>query len=165
MEEIASEANVSRATLYRHFANRDEVLTAVVVQVTRERFARIVPLARAQADIGAAIVTFVRLVLDVSHEDPAVAAFFDRENVAFTKGAIVESSVELFEVGAEALALVFAGREAELRRGLSVDDASEWIMRVILSMSTVRGPRRRSKAGLEAYLSQFLLPAIASETT
>ena len=41
--------------------------------------------------------------------------------------------------------------------GVSVDDAAEWILRVILSLISVRGPRQRSPDGLNAFLRRFLL--------
>lgn len=43
---------------------------------------------------------------------------------------------------------------------MSVDDAAEWILRVILSLISVRGPRQRSPDGLDAFLRRFLLPSL-----
>ena len=68
-----------------------------------------------------------------------------------------------FELVTEFLRPVFTAHWAQLRPGVSVDDAAEWILRAILSLLTVSGPRRRSRDGLHAFLQRFLLPAIVRE--
>ena len=50
----------------------------------------------------------------------------------------------------------------QVRSGVSVEDASEWILRSLLGLLTVRGPKRRSSGALDAYLSRFLLPVIVN---
>lgn len=46
----------------------------------------------------------------------------------------------LFELVAEFLRPVFAAHWHQLEAGVSVDDAAEWILRIILSLLSVRGP-------------------------
>jgi hypothetical protein len=47
---------------------------------------------------------------------------------------------------------------------LPIDDATEWILRCILSLLTVGGPKRRSRDGLDTYLRRFLLPPIIADS-
>ena len=60
----------------------------------------------------------------------------------------------------EFLRPIFAAHWEQVRPGVSVDEASEWVLRAILSLLTVRGPRNRSRDGLHTFLQRFLLPAI-----
>ena len=70
------------------------------------------------------------------------------------------TSVALFELVTEFLRPIFAAHWEQVRPGVSVDEASEWVLRAILSLLTVRGPRNRSRDGLHTFLQRFLLPAI-----
>jgi hypothetical protein len=74
------------------------------------------------------------------------------------------TSVALFELVAEFLRPVFAAHWDQLEAGVSVDDAAEWILRTILSLLSVRGPRHRSPEGVDAFLRRFLLPALLADT-
>lgn len=163
MEAIAAEAGIGRSTLYRYFPNRDEVLKGVVVRESRRHHSRIVPRAKSEPDIGTAILTFVRLIRDAASQDPTIGAIFNRDNQIFTRRVLVESSIELFEIHARSLEQIFEGREHELRAGVTLDDAAEWVLRVTLSLLTVRGPRRRSSSGLDDYLSRYLLPVLVAD--
>ena len=71
-------------------------------------------------------------------------------------------STMLFELVTEFLRPLFATHWNQLAPGVSVDDAAEWILRTVLSLLTVRGPRDRSRDGLRTYLQRLLLPAIVS---
>ena len=76
--------------------------------------------------------------------------------IGFAEG----TSVALFELVTEFLRPIFAAHWEQVRPGVSVDEASEWVLRAILSLLTVRGPRNRSRDGLHTFLQRFLLPAI-----
>ena len=57
-----------------------------------------------------------------------------------------------------------AARDAgQLRPGLDLDEAAEWILRTILSLLTIKGPTDRNEAATRQYLATFLVPALASD--
>ena len=60
MEAIAAEAKISRATLYRYFSSRDEVLSGVVVRDSERYLERIRPRVEAEPDLGSAVLEFIR---------------------------------------------------------------------------------------------------------
>jgi len=57
---------------------------------------------------------------------------------------------------------LFATHTAEVRHDTTVDDAGEWILRAVLSLVTVAGPKRRRRPALDAYLTHNLLPAMTA---
>lgn len=162
MEVIAAEAKISRATLYRYFSSRDEVLSGVVVREAERHLERIYPRLEAERDLGQAILQFIRLTLRAALRDPHIALMFTSDESRFAGGILAESSLELFEMVADVIRRLTERKPGELRSDVSIDDTSEWIVRTLLSLLTVRGPKRRSPAALDAYLSRFLLPALLS---
>ena len=162
METIAQEANVGRATMYRHFANRDDVLAAVVLSETHRVLGELVPVARAEPDAGSAIVKLITLVVEVGPNEPTIAALVSRGNYLFTRDLLVDSADELFAMTAENVDALLAGREHELRPGVSREDVAEWVLRITISLLTVRAPRRRRNAELEDHLRRFLAPVLTT---
>lgn len=75
-------------------------------------------------------------------------------------GIIDGASVALFELVEEFLTPVFEAWSDEMAPGLAVSDASECILRAILSFLTVQGPKRRSTSAVDGYLRCTLLPAM-----
>ncbi len=161
MEAIAKRANVSRATLYRYFAGRDAVVSGVILRATERYLDRVRPRIAKQPDLGSAVLEFVSVTVRAARRDETIGMLFrSDDHVAAGIGAAEATSVALFEMVTSFLRPVFAAHWSDLRPGVSVDDAAEWILRTVLSLLSVRGPRRRSADGLERYLQQFLLPAI-----
>ena len=160
MEAVAAEARISRATLYRYFSNRDEVFSGVVVRETERYLDRIRFRVESQPDLGSAILEYVRVSLRAAQRDPVIAGLFAGDEGWLAGGVIAESSVALFEMMIEFFRPMFATHAAEVRPDTTVEDAGEWILRAVLSLVTVAGPKRRSEPALDAYLARFLLPAI-----
>jgi len=161
MEDIAKQARVSRATVYRYFAGRDAVMSGVILRATERYLVKIQPRIAGQLDLGAAVLEFVEVTLRAATRDETIGLLFKSDDYLAGVGFAEGTSVALFELVTEFLRPVFAAHWAQVRPGVSVDEASEWILRTILSLLTVRGPRDRSPDGLHALLQRFLLPAIA----
>ncbi len=160
MEDIAKQARVSRATVYRYFAGRDTVVSAVILRATERYLEKVHARIATQPDLGRAVLEFVEVTIRAARRDETIALLFKSDEHLAGIGLTEGTSVALFELVTEFLRPVFAQHWDDLGAGLSVDDAAEWILRTILSFLTVKGPRQRSRDGLDVYLRRFLLPAI-----
>jgi AcrR family transcriptional regulator len=93
MDEIATRSGLGMGTLYRHFPNKQALLTAIV----RERFEGMIELARAAEPIddpGAAFETILRSYLEAAEGDAA----FQRAllgSVGFEWAGVSEQKAEL----------------------------------------------------------------------
>ncbi len=163
MDDIARQARVSRATVYRYFSGRDAVVAGVILRAAERYLEKVQPRIAGQPDLGAAVLEFVEVTIRAATRDETIGLLFQSDDHLAGVGLADGTSVALFELVTEFLRPIFAAHWAGVRPGVSVDDAAEWILRTILSMLTVRGPRRRSRDGLHAYLQRMLLPEIVCD--
>ncbi len=136
MEDIAREARAGKATLYRHFRNKDEVVDALLEREA-ERFVRILTQAiegcdDAPGQLEAAFLVGVRFFV----EHPVLTRGRDEESglllprITANGGPLVTTGLRLFR------GVIADGVErGELRR-VDPDVAAEVVMRLILSYFT-----------------------------
>jgi len=160
IEDIAKAAHVSRATVYRYFDGRDELILGVLLRDTDRHLARIRPRVERQASLGDAIVEYVAVTVNAARRDRSLNMLFTGEGARTAGGIIAGSSVALFEAIAAFFQPLFERWNDQLRPGTDIGDASEMILRMLLSMVTVEGPKRRSDAAQRAFIERYLVPAI-----
>jgi AcrR family transcriptional regulator len=158
VEDVATEAHVSRATVYRYFAGRDDLILAVLLRESGRFQARLAGKLRKQDSLAAAIVEGVLFTVDSVREDPHLALLFTPEAAGLTT-RIAGASDALFSTTAAFLRPLLAGND-QLRPGVNVEEASEWLLRIILSLLTAPGPVERSRAEQRRFLETFLVPAL-----
>lgn len=160
VEDVAREASVSRATVYRYFPGRDAIVSGVILRETERYLARIRPRVEAHADLGDAVLEFVEVTVRAARRDETVGMLFTSDDGLDASGILRETSVALFELVEGFLAPIFDARADQLQSGLATNDAAEWVLRSVLSLLTVSGPKRRTQAGLDRYLRAVLIPGL-----
>lgn len=163
VEDVAAEARVSRATVYRYFEGRDELILGVLMREAERFLGRLGKRLQRGVDFPAAIADGVLFTLGAVRADPNLALLFAPEAAGVT-GSIAGASEALFAASADFLRpLLTSARETgQLREGVDPEEAAEWILRTILSLLTVRGPVERTEAATRRYLLTFLVPALAT---
>lgn len=165
LEDIAAEAGVSRATVYRYFdGGRDEIVLGVVL---REAYAFLEVLQRRvqrESELSAAIVEGVLFTVASVRKNEQLAILFAPE-VAGQTSTIAGASTALFEITTDFLRPVFesARQENEMRPGIEAEDAAEFVLRMILSLLSVSGPRARSAAKEREFVLRFCAGAIVAD--
>lgn len=165
VEDVAAEARVSRATVYRYFDGRDALVRGVVLRHAERFLRRLEERVNAQTSFTTSIVEGVLFTIDAVREDPQLALLFTPDAAGLT-GHIVGGSEALFAIARSFLGPLFepAQRAGQLRAGLDLNDASEWILRCIVSLLTMRGPGSRSKADLRRFVTTFVVPPLVPAT-
>lgn len=161
VEEIATEARVSRATVYRYFDGRDDLVLGVILREMDRHLAKLRPRVERQPSLADAVVELVHTTVRAARRDTTLAVLFGLDEDRAAGGAIVGASVAVFERVTAFLVPVLERWADEARAGLDPADAAEWVVRVILSLLAVPGPRRRSSDAERAYLHTYLVPTLA----
>ncbi len=161
IEDVAAFANVSRATVYRYFAGRDELILGVLLRDGGRFLETLGHRLDAAQDLETAIVDGVVHTLAAVQQDENLALLFAPESAGLTT-SIAGASDALFGMTALFLRPYFEKGLADgtLRVGLDLDDAAEWTLRAILTLITVDGPRRRTDGQLRRFLQTYLVPAL-----
>lgn len=160
MEDIGRQAGVSRATVYRYFSGREAVISGVIVRATERYLSRIAPRIATHRDLGSALVDLIEVTVRAARREPIIGLLFGSDHELSVVGLGENTSASLFELVTEFLRPVFVAHWSDVEAGVSIDDAAERVLRTILSLLTIRGPRERSRDGRRTYLRRFLIPTI-----
>jgi AcrR family transcriptional regulator len=161
LADVSKQANVSRATVYRYFQGRDDLILAVLLRENRLFLERLGDRIAAAPDIETAIVDGVLYTVEQIRSQERLALLFAPEVVGITS-ALVGGSDALFEQTKSFLGpFLTAGQAAgQVRSDLDVDEAAEWVLRTVLSLITVEGPRQRNVDELSSFIRTFLVGAL-----
>jgi AcrR family transcriptional regulator len=161
VEDVAQAAGVSRATLYRHFKTRDQLLLAVIVREAGRLAAEAELQLRRFDDVGSWIVEGMLFCLREIPRRPLLAMLFAPEEVGVAS-RLVLTSERLLEIGADILRPMFepARRRGLLRESVRIEVLMEWVLRVLLSYLTVPSHLARTDAELRHLLRVMILPAV-----
>ncbi|QYG94487.1 TetR/AcrR family transcriptional regulator [Iamia sp. SCSIO 61187] len=165
LDDIANTAGVSRATVYRYFdGGRDEIILAVVLREARAFLDSLRRRVQREPDLTDAIVEGVLYTVASVRKNDNLALLFAPE-VAGQTTAIAGASTALFELATDFLRPIFtaAGVDDRLRPGVEAEDAAEYVLRIILSMLSVSGPKARSQAKERAFVRTYCAGAILAD--
>lgn len=165
LEDIASEAGVSRATVYRYFeGGRDEIVLGVVLREARTFLATLDRRVQREGTLADAIVEGVLYTVAAVRKSQHLALLFAPE-VAGQTTSIAGASTALFELTNDFLRPIFerARAEGRIRRDVVADDAAEFVLRMILSLLSVSGPRQRSSAKEREFVRIYCAGALVAD--
>ncbi len=165
VEDVAVQASVSRATVYRYFDGRDALILGVLQRESRRFLKRLRRHMEDQPTMADAIVEGAMFTLDHVRRDANLGMLFTPETVGLTTH--VEGAPEaLFSMAEEIMQPLFERSEktGELRAGMDLPDAAEFMLRMIVSLLTVKPPVERSQDEQRGFLRGFLLPPLLEES-
>jgi AcrR family transcriptional regulator len=164
MDDIASEVGMSRPSVYRYFADRDDLLIELITRHTRVLLVRARKAGARQGSLSDQLIESVLYAADHCRRDPLTRHVIDPD--ATSLGRRVRSSgtsemlaAELWEPFLDA-----AFVNNELPRGLSRSDIHVWLRSVAIMV--MRG-LENEEGDLKRYrslLRRFFAPAFAGQT-
>jgi AcrR family transcriptional regulator len=161
IEDVAREAQLSRATLYRQFGNRDGLLLAVATRDAERTASAAELFLQDFADVGSWIVEGMLFCLREIPKRPVLSQYLAPQEFGAASRLILTSE-RMLDIGNEILRPMFepARREGLLQEDLKLDSLMEWVLRILMSYLAVPGPATRTEEDLRQLLRGMLLPAV-----
>lgn len=161
IEDVAREAQLSRATLYRQFGNRDGLLLAVATRDAERTASAAELFLQDFEDVGSWIVEGMLFCLREIPKRPVLSQFLAPQEFGVASRLILTSE-RMLDIGNEILRPMFepARREGLLQEDLELDSLMEWVLRILMSYLAVPGPSTRTEEDLRQLLRGMLLPAV-----
>jgi AcrR family transcriptional regulator len=161
VEDVAQAAELSRATVYRQFGNRDGLLLAVAARDAERTAGEAELFLRRFDDVGSWIVEGMLFCLREIPKRPVLSQFLAPQEIGAASRLILTSE-RMLAIGAEILGPMFepANREGLLQQDLELDALMEWVLRILMSFLAVPGPPSRTEEDLRQLLRGLLLPAV-----
>lgn len=163
IEDIASEALVSRSTVYRHVGDRDELLLEVLLRAADRFFDRLQKRVTTELTISGALVDGVLYTLESVRRDEDLMLLFAPEAIGYTT-RIAGSSEAIFARTAGRLRpMIESAQEAgEMRSDLTVEEIAQWLTRIVFSL-LVLPSGVDSPDDVRDQLGRFLIPALVPD--
>jgi AcrR family transcriptional regulator len=161
MEDVARAAGSSRATVYRYFKNRDELLMGVVEREALSAADEIRSKIEGISNLGEYIVEGIVQALQVIPKRPTLSMLFLAESVG-PASRVLLTSERMTNVGLGIILPVIepAGAKGLLRENVDLAMMIEWIFRIIASYLSVPSPRVQNKDDMRELLRKMLLPSL-----
>lgn len=161
MDDVASAAGIGRATLYRHFENRDEVLLAVIENEARNVAARVEKNIRRFKSPGDYIIEGMLKAHEEIVDNPLLSTILDTGD-SKSINRLLFNTDRLTNIGLEIMLPVVqrAQEKGELKTGMSFEMLVEWIMRMLVSLITIPSQQLSSKRAMRQMLRATMLPVL-----
>jgi AcrR family transcriptional regulator len=161
MADVASEAKVTRTTLYRYFENRETIVVGVMLRETQYFRERLLKALRGIDDVGEFIVEGILFCLREAPNRPLHIFLFGGE-ASNLMGRLFLSSEQLFDIAIELLEPLFepAREKGLLREGIELPTLLEWVSRITISYLTTPSSRIENEDEMRKLLRKLLLPAV-----
>jgi Transcriptional regulator len=166
MIEIANEAGISRAWLYRHFPDKASLILAALARIDEVFW--IEARDRLSAADGIAAQVAAAVVFSREHQPGALLLRLrDEEPEAFT--AVVGRGLQEMMPGMAHFwypYLEAARDRGEVRADLDIARAAEWVMRVVLSLVTIPGEAvdEDDPDSVRRFVDDFLVAGLRSSS-
>lgn len=167
VSEVAEAAGVSRGWLYRHFPDKVTLLGAAIVRLNNAYWTDAHAMLESIEGLDNQIVAGIQHGR-TAYDDPGALLMKLRveepDEFAACAGAGVQGLVpDLAEFWSRYL--VAARDNGEIHPDTDVDDAAEWIARVILSLATMPGQRLDANNADEllAHVRRYVMPGLKAQ--
>jgi AcrR family transcriptional regulator len=152
---VAERAGVSRPTVYAHFANRDELLSAALEQSASEMVTRVIKHARAARTAADFVVEITMAMRTELRTNPVVEPLANpQESLRFARGTLSPYALNMAREYVRPLLAYDPSLADEL------DEIVETVIRFLMSFVLFDSDTSSTDARLRAYLHRRLVPAL-----
>jgi AcrR family transcriptional regulator len=161
MDKVASAAGIGRATLYRYFKNRDDLLLAVLEAEALLIADRVEKRIRKIQNPGEHIIEgMVQAVDEIDKSELLHNIFRTDDNSAINR--LLFDTDKLINIG---LGIILpmaqrAEQSGQLKSDMDFEMLVEWMLRILISLVTIPSKQLNSKKAIRRMLRAILLPVL-----
>lgn len=161
MEDIAKAAGVGRATLYRHFSNRDELLMAVIERESKKIAAHIDVKIRHIENPGEHIIEGMVQAMRELRNSVLLSNIMDSQTSSIVN-RLAFTSDRLVSIGLDIVMPVVqrAHDSGKLKTDLKFELLVEWVMRMLMSFLLAPSQQVKTEKDLRNLFRATLLPVL-----
>jgi AcrR family transcriptional regulator len=162
MDDVACEVGLSRPSVYRYFADRDDLLIELITRHARALRARARKSISPQGSLADQIVETVLYIAEHGRRDPLTRHVIDPDGTSLGKRMIASGTTKVIRAEMWDPLLDTAVADNELPTGLARSDIHLWLGNV--TVMVMRG-LEDGEGGVRRYrsiLRRFVVPAFAS---
>lgn len=159
MEAIAREAGYSRAVMYRHFRNRDELMDALVVRVTMTQIIKMSARLMVLQDLPEVMTESLVIVATEVGTNPLLAVLTERGD-GISVATLISNAPNLLNLLTSMYDGLFSAHADDMRPGLRPHDAARYILSVALSLLMGAVPGTDDPKHIRRYVHTFVLPTL-----
>ena len=166
LEDVAKSAGIGRTTLYRYVKNRDDLLNQVIQRDALAQREEMEVLNRYLDNLADSLVESTVMVLRGRRTRPINRLLFGMEENAMIDR--INLSPSSFSALTEALLTPQFNKalaRGEVREGVTLAQASDWVARITLSLVTYPEDFLNDEDSLRQYLRTFLVPSLVKDAT
>ena len=160
MDDVAVQAGMARSKLYRYFRNRDELVISVVEREALSMVGEILPALDRYRNAQNRLVEGMLMALERISASPALSSIVNPRSASAHQ--VILTTDQLIQIGVDAAqpTIAQALRDGVLRKNLDMQQVSDWILRILISLLTVPSEATATVAKKRSMLKHMLIPAI-----
>lgn len=160
MDDVATLAHVSRATVYRYFTGRDDLILGVVLRRTEDFYVQLQQVVDAAPTFPDGIANGVAYSVTAALGDRYLSLVFAPGDALVASGALTSSRRNrTFNLAGLRPLLEAAQARGEMREDVSVEDAADWLLRVVLLVLTLP-PDEQEEEAVRRFVLRFVVPGL-----
>jgi len=165
MEDVARAAGMSRATVYRYFENRDELLLGVASRQASALAAEAIAYLQQYSTISDWLVEGLLFTLREIPNRPVFASLVTSLD-SRSSGSLLLGSTGLIQIGVNVLGPVFANAKEQglLRDEIEPEMLIEWLLRMLWTYLNAPSQVARDEEGMRKLLRMMLIPAVLKDS-
>ncbi len=166
MEDVARAAGMSRATVYRYFANRDALLLGVASRQASNLAAEAIRYLGQFNTISDWLVEGLLFTLREIPKRPVFAALVTSLDSSAASKLLLGSS-GMIQIGVDVLRPMFANAKEQglLRDDVDIDMLIEWLLRVLWTYLNTPSQVATDEDSMRKLFHMMLIPAVLKETS
>jgi AcrR family transcriptional regulator len=165
MSDIIAESQLARTTVYRHFSVKDDIISQMVLRDIDNLIHRLDSIRSCFADHGIErqLLEVMDFTITEFCQRPLLAELSSQDPVRINKLGLSNSSVVEYSLRATRPTFELIKASGRLRKGVVLEDFTDWCGRIIMSFVIEPQRLQSSPAKMRLYIKNYIVPSLMTQ--